>query len=204
MCFFYRQSKEATKLVNRFNARFKREMEEMFRTGDFSGFTHPRAAVITDDEPEQIQLFDWGLIPFWSKDKDIQKYTLNARIETIKEKPSFRNSANKRCLIPAEGFYEWQWLDAKGKQKQKYFISKKDEEMFAFGGLHSTWTDQQTGEIVNTFTILTQEANPLMAEIHNSKKRMPLILQREIEFDWLSGKIDIEKVPDVDLDAKKI
>ena len=112
--------------------------------------------------------------------------TLNARIETIEDKPSFKNSINKRCLVIADGFYEWQWHDTKGKNKTKYEIGIKDHELFAFAGLYSQWINQHTGEIRDTYTIVTTEANPLMAEIHNIKKRMPIILKPEDETKWLN------------------
>ena len=134
-----------------------------------------------------IQPFTWGLIPFWSKDNTIQQYTLNAKIETLAEKPSFKHSINKRCLVIADGFYEWQWLDPKGKNKQKYIITLPDNGLFAFGGIWSEWVNKATGEIINTYSIVTTQANELMCEIHNSKKRMPVILTPEFEQAWLGG-----------------
>lgn len=206
MCFYYRQSIEAKRLINRFNAQIKRDLEELYRTGDLEGFKFPKAPVVPNIKPRQLELFDWGLIPHWSRDNDIRKYTLNARIETINEKPSFRNSVQNRCLILADGFYEWQWLDPKGYKKQKYLITKKDADdgLFAMGGLWSRWKNPQTGEVVESYTILTQPANQLMEEIHNSKKRMPVILNRDIENDWLYGKIKIDEIPDVDLNAEQV
>lgn len=110
---------------------------------------------------------------------------LNAKIETLVEKPAFKNVLNQRCLILANGFYEWQWLDAKGKNKIKFEIGIGNDELFAFAGLYSQWIDPDTSEIVPTFTIVTTEANTLMAEIHNIKKRMPVILRPEDEQHWL-------------------
>jgi putative SOS response-associated peptidase YedK len=75
------------------------------------------------------------LIPAWAKDKTIQQYTLNAKIETLNEKPSFKNNIKNRCLVIADGYYEWQWLDPKGKNKQKYLITLTSEEPFAFAGI---------------------------------------------------------------------
>lgn len=130
----------------------------------------------------------WGLIPFWAKDNSIRKNTLNARFETLREKASFRSSLNNRCLVLSDGFYEWQWLDEKGKKKQKYLITRPNEEAFAFAGLYNDWIDKSTGEIVKTYTIITTKANELMANIHNTKKRMPFILSPEIEEAWLMGE----------------
>jgi putative SOS response-associated peptidase YedK len=132
--------------------------------------------------------------------------TLNARVETVDDKPSFRDVVSQRCLVIANGFYEWQWLDSKGKNKVKYEIGIDNEELFAFAGLYSHWTDTQTGEIKNTYTILTTEANPLMAEIHNHKKRMPIILHPEDEHRWLE-QVPVQEFAfpyTVDLMARKI
>lgn len=173
MCFHSQQTKSATQLEHRFKAKFIEK--DKYIPGIYNGLQHPDTPVITNLEPQSIQLFQWGLIPFWAKDKSIQKNTLNARLETLHEKPSFRKSMQNRCLILADGFFEWQWLDTKGKQKQKYLITLPDESLFAFAGLYNTWVDKETGEIVKTYTIITTAANELMSRIHNTKKRMPVI-----------------------------
>ena len=103
-------------------------------------------------------------------------------------KASFRSSLNNRCLVLSDGFYEWQWLDDKGKQKLKFLITRPNEEAFAFAGLWNDWVDKSTGEIIKTYTIITTAANELMAKIHNNKKRMPFILSNEIEEAWLQGE----------------
>lgn len=187
MCFYTKQSKSAKELKQRFNARFDDELR--YEPQDYiNGFAHPYMPVITNKDTSVIQLFNWGLLPSWAKDRTIQNNTLNARMETIQEKPSFRSYVSKRCLVLANGFYEWQWLDEKGKNKQKYELSVGDDELFSFGGLWNEWVDKETGEVIPTFTILTTEANEQMARIHNSKKRMPLILTAETEMEWLNGK----------------
>lgn len=185
MCFHSKQSKSAQELKHRFKANFKDE--NLFIPTIYNGFQFPKTPIITNKQPEEIQLFNWGLIPFWAKDDTIKKNTLNAKIETIHEKPSFRNVLNNRCLVLADGFYEWQWLDDKGKKKQKYEITLPDNEPFAFGGLWSEWLDKSTGELVYTYTILTTEANELMSKIHNTKKRMPVIVSADNEKFWLKG-----------------
>lgn len=156
-----------------------------------NGFAHPQIPVIIDETPDLLSTASWGLIPFWAKDRTIQKQTLNAKIETIKEKPSFKNNFNKRCLVLVNGFYEWKWLDEKGKQKNKHFLTVKDQQIFSLGGIYSNWTDKATGEEITTVSIVTTQANELMAEIHNSKHRMPIVLHHNVEKQWLSGK-DIE------------
>jgi putative SOS response-associated peptidase YedK len=108
-------------------------------------------------------------------------------------------------LVLANGFYEWQWLDVKGKNKVKYQIGIADEALFAFAGLYSYWKNERTSEIVRTFTIVTTEANTLMAKIHTIKKRMPIILQPEDEQNWLQmGNVEKFAFPyQVDLVAQK-
>ena len=187
MCFFYKLSKTAQELENRFNAKF--ESQSQFASSNYNGFQFPKTPVITNTYSNKIQLFYWGLIPHWAKDNSIRKNTLNARIETINEKPSFRTSVNNRCLVLSDGFYEWQWLDEKGKNKQKYLITLPNNEAFAFAGLWSEWADRATGEIYKTYTIITTEANELMSKIHNSKKRMPVILEKDNEANWLNKQV---------------
>lgn len=185
MCFNFKNLLSAQNLESHFEVKFANADE--FEPSVYNGFEFPKTPVIANNHPGIIQMFSWGLIPFWAKDNTIRKNTLNARIETIQEKPSFRNVVKNRCLILADGFFEWQWLDNKGKAKQKYEISLPDHEPFAFGGLWSEWVDQSTGEVVNSYTILTSEANELMSQIHNTKKRMPVIVSLVKEEAWLLG-----------------
>lgn len=204
MCFHSKQSKSATEVQNRFKAVIDNPIE--FKAQNhINGFDFPKTPVILDEKPDIITHLNWGLIPSWSKDEEIRKYTLNAKIETLEEKPSFKNSINKRCLVIANGFYEWQWLDTKGKNKVKYEIGVENEELFTFAGLYSEWVNNITGEIRKTYSIVTTEANPLMAEIHNIKKRMPVILKPEDEQKWLEhSSVDNFKFPyEVKLVAKK-
>ncbi|MFK7059726.1 SOS response-associated peptidase [Flavobacterium oreochromis] len=187
MCFHSKQTKKATEVENRFKAEIK-DIQNFKPSANINGFNFPNTPVIIDENPNQIIHYNWGLIPSWSKDDEIRKMTLNAKIETAEQKPSFRDSINKRCLVIANGFYEWQWLDSKGKYKNKFEIGIGNDELFAFAGIYSQWLDNTTGEIKNTYTILTTEANPLMTEIHNTKKRMPVILKREDESNWLNNQ----------------
>ncbi len=188
MCFFMQQSKKAQDLEHRFKATFKNNSN--YKPGIYNGFQFPLTPVITNQQTTVIECIQWGLIPHWAKDASIQKYTLNARVETIHEKPSFKNITQQRCLIIADAFFEWQWLDPHGKKKQKYKLSLPQNELFCFAGLYSTWMNPTNSEQKNTYTILTTVANNLMATIHNSKKRMPIILAHESEQNWLhSGEL---------------
>ncbi|GAB2771746.1 SOS response-associated peptidase [Salinimicrobium soli] len=173
---------------------------------EINGFDFSGTPVITDASTSEILFYNWGLIPFWAKNEQIKKHTLNAKIETLAEKPTFRNVISNRCLVIANGFYEWQWQDAKGRQKQKYLITSTEEEIFAFAGLYSRWKHPDSGEEINSYSIVTTEANELMSEIHNIKKRMPVVLHHSDQALWLSGK-DVTNFAfpyEVSLKAEKI
>ena len=184
MCFHIIQSKLSKQIERRFKAKF-RGQNGYQPSLHLNGFEFPKVPVITAEKPEIIENFNWGLVPEWAKNKDIRSMTLNAKIETLTEKPAFKNVLNQRCLVLANGFYEWQWLDAKGKNKVKFEIGIGNGELVAFAGLYSQWMNPDTREITPTFTIVTTQANTLMAEIHNIKKRMPVILRPEDEHNWL-------------------
>jgi len=186
MCFSTQQSADAKKLIKRFNAAIKEKDSDLV-TGLFNGFEHPKTPIITAQEPDIIQCYEWGLIPSWAKDSSIQNSTLNARIETIREKPSFSGILHQKCLVLVDGFYEWQWLDAKGKEKQKYLITLENKVPFVLAGLWTEWKSPN-GELLKTFTIITTEAKGIMREIHNSKLRMPVILTEGNERSWLMGQ----------------
>ncbi len=189
MCFYSSQNQEAEKLKKRFNAEFP-QSENFHPKAVFNGFEHPQMAILKNDDLSKIVLAKWGLIPYWAKDTSIQKSTLNARIETLFEKAAFKHHTSQRCIVPLDGFYEWKWLDEKGKAKQKYLIKDAENEIFSVAGLWNNWVNASTGEVIPTFTLITTQANELMSEIHNTKKRMPLILSPQLEQIWLEeGKI---------------
>ncbi len=126
----------------------------------------------------------WGLIPSWSKDKKIAYKTINARFETIAEKPSFRSAyKHRRCLIPASAYYEWTKL---ADRKQPFRIGRNDNEPFAMAGLFENWTDTETGESIKSCTIITRPAYEELAYIHS---RMPVILPEETYDLWLQCKL---------------
>lgn len=195
MCFFYKPPMEIEAMEQRFKARISSKTPIDYTNPSFdiyNGFAHPQLPVITAQSPDKIQFYEWGLLPGWAKEKKFQANTLNARFENLHEKPSFKNILNNRCIIPAEAFVEWQWVDSKGKEKIKYLLQIDKNPIFAFAGLWSEWREPATGELIPTFTIITTEANELMARIHNTKKRMPIILRPESEQDWLKhGAINI-------------
>lgn len=130
----------------------------------------------------ELALLRWGLIPYWAKDAKIGFSTINAKAETITTSATFREAIKyRRCLIPADGFYEWAKIDA--KTKQPYAIALKDGSPFAFAGLWEHWKDKVTGQPLETYTIITTETNELTATIHN---RMPVILALKDYERWLT------------------
>lgn len=152
--------------------------------------TQPVAAIRLNENGERdFTFFHWGLIPSWSKDIQIGSRMINARSETVTEKPSFRNAfKRRRCLIPADGFYEWQ-KQADGKQPMFIRPSEGAERPFALAGLWEFWSEPDGGTI-QSCTILTTAPNELMAAIHN---RMPVIVEPE-DFDlWLNPEPDPEQ-----------
>lgn len=136
------------------------------------------------DQPEATS-FHWGLIPSWAKDPSVGYKMINARSETVAEKPSFRSAyQSRRCLIPANGFYEWK---RQGKQKQAYYFNRTDNQIFFFAGIWERWAETDEGRVVESCTIITTGANDLLAPIHH---RMPVIINREQYSEWLSGSLD--------------
>lgn len=168
-----------------------------------SGFSHPELLIYTDRSPDFPEVATWGLVPHWVQNEaDMKKQwnnTLNARGETIFEKPSFRSSAkSNRCIVYVDGFYEHHHFNGK---TYPFFIYRKDNKPMALAGLWSEWSNPEKGGILNTFSIVTTSGNNMMAKIHNNPKlkgpRMPVILPTELEDKWLDPIND-------DLDIKKI
>jgi putative SOS response-associated peptidase YedK len=141
--------------------------------------------VYTPETERILSQLKWGLVPSWSKDAPTSKGLINARAETITEKPSFREAfRSRRCIIPASGFYEWQKKGTGAKQPFYFYLKEKD--VFGFAGLWEEWLDKQTGELLETCTIITTEANEVLKPIHD---RMPVILKSEGYDEWLDAKV---------------
>lgn len=139
-------------------------------------------AVITNEASAELTFYQWGLLPSWSKDRTIASKLINARSETAQDKPSFRSAfKRRRCIIPADGFFEWQQRDG---GKVPLFIHFEGRPVFALAGLWEIWRSPE-GDEIRTCTILTTEANDFMKPIHN---RMPVILDRADYDLWLSPK----------------
>lgn len=192
MCFHNSMSAKAIKLAARYGRKsdiveiYQDILDEQYHV---NAFNYPKCPIIT--ESDEIQVFNWGLIPFWTKDEknaeEIKRMTLNARADTIFEKPSFREPImKKRCIIPSTGYFEWRH---EGKKKIPYFIFLKDEPIFSMAGIYDSWLDKKTGEVKQTFSIITTDTNPLTDYIHNTKHRMPAILSKEEENRWLDSSL---------------
>lgn len=136
---------------------------------------------------KSLVMMKWGLVPFWAKEASIGNRMINARLETLAEKPSFRRSlSQRRCLVPADGYYEWQKLE-RGKKAMR--IVAEHQELFAFAGLWDEWKDPE-GTVLQSFTIITTSPVAAIASIHD---RMPLILQADQEDYWLGGWTDADQ-----------
>ena len=179
MCGRASLSKNEKELEKRFEATFYSEDLQQLPFPNYNiapSHLHP---IITNEHTDHFQICKWGLIPFWAKTAAIGNKMINARIETILEKPAFKNAAQKRrCLVPFDGFYEWKKV---GSNKIPYRIHLKDDGLFAVAGLWERWNDA-TGKTIYSFTVITQPPNELLSNIHD---RMPAILLPEHEKDWL-------------------
>lgn len=185
-----------------------------------SGFNHPELLIYTDRSPDFPEVATWGLVPHWVQDNEQRKKqwnnTLNARGETIFEKPSFRDSAkNNRCLIYIDGFYEHHHYNG---NTYPFFIAHKNNEPLILAGLWNEWHNPENGGRINTFSIVTTAGNALMTKIHNNPKlegaRMPLLLPEVLAEKWLeplnndleTAKIQelIQAYPEEDLQAHTV
>lgn len=147
----------------------------------------PIVRSLQDNDQRTVALLHWGLIPSWAKDAKIGYRTINARAETLAEKPSFRGAYKKRrCLVIANGFYEWRSPKSGESTKQPFHIHAKTEQPLAFAGLWEHWKNPEDGQEVNSCCIITTVANQSMADIH---QRMPVILEQENFHRWLDPKI---------------
>lgn len=177
MCGRYTLHHDASQLALRFAVQETRaDVPERYNIAP----TQP-VAVVTVNSPRTLQMMRWGLIPSWAKDPAIGNKLINARAETLAEKPSYKTALiRRRCLIPADGFYEWK---PAGNGKQPMYIHRRDDALFAFAGLWEEWRSPE-GDTVRSCTIITTTPNDLMASIHN---RMPAILRPEEEAAWLDN-----------------
>lgn len=197
MCFHNSMSKKARQLAERYGRRLNalevadETLQEQYHV---SAFTNPEYPIVT--QAPEIQVYQWGLIPFWTKTEEdaarIRTKTYNARAESIFEKPSFCASVRtRRCIVPSTGWFDWR--HEKGR-KIPYFIYVKDESIFSMAGIYAHWRNPSTGYSVSTFSIITTQANELMSFIHNTNFRMPVLLYKEEEEKWLYPELKDEEI----------
>lgn len=181
MCGRYTLTVDPAELMDRFEL----TESDFAATPRYNVAPSQDVAVVYNESPHKLSAARWGLVPFWSKDPSIGSRMINARAETLGEKPAFRNLLKKRrCLVLADSFYEWRKNEDGSKTPVRLMM--KSGEPFAFAGLWDSWKDPE-GHTLHTCTIITTEPNTLAAEVHN---RMPVILSRQAEKVWLSAGPD--------------
>ncbi|MEP2668905.1 MAG: SOS response-associated peptidase [Cyclobacteriaceae bacterium] len=212
MCYHKALQADLKTISEYYSASYTKAVAEQFEIRFYeSGFSHRQTPIITSREKSIVGLSTWGLIPTWVKDlskaKAIQSKTLNCISEEMYDKPSYRYSAKNgmRCLIPCTAFYEWRWFEG-GKTKIPYLIKLKESNLFSLGGLFTEWKNPENNESIHSYTVLTTKANSVMEVIHNSKKRMPVIIPREYESDWLNDTLTRQDVESLckSVDSDKI
>jgi len=182
MCGRFSLIASADQLRDRFGVQIREPLKSRYNIAPTQ--TIP---IITNTNPEEITLARWGGLPQWAKDEHSSYSMINAKAETIEEKPTYREPfKHKRCLIPADGFYEWKKA---GTKKVPFRFTRKDGNLFAFAGLYDEW--EHEGKHVLSCTIITTRANELVSKVHD---RMPVILEEKYEKAWLeNSKLGILK-----------
>ncbi len=175
MCGRFTQTKSKQDIKKRFNVKKVPDgIGELYNIAPDQSIP-----AILNESPDEVSLVKWGLLPSWSKEEKSKYSMINARAETLLEKPSYKRLIQKRrCLIPADSFFEWKKIDGK---KSPHRIMLKDGELFAFAGLWDLW--EREGKVIKSCTIITTTPNSLCKPIHD---RMPVILPQNREKDWLS------------------
>lgn len=178
MCGRFAQRSDPKRLAREFKVAEAPSVEARYNIAP----TQDILAVRESEDGREITFLKWGLIPSWAKDTSIGARLINARSETVTEKPSFRQAfKQRRCIIPADGFYEWQKADGR---KQSFFFRMRDENPFGFAGLWDRWQGR-AGETIESCAILTTEANDVLRPVHD---RMPVILHPDEYSLWLGGE----------------
>jgi len=183
MCGRYTLTADTDKIVKRFKVKnYQEEHKPRYNIAP----TQRNPVVLLNEKKERLMTdMRWGLIPYWAKDEKIGYKMINARVETVAEKSSFKKAfITRRCLVPADGYYEWHKTSKPGK-RPPFRIVLKSRELFAFAGLWDAWKDPE-GEIVHSYTIITTEADELVGKIH---PRMPIILRPENEDIWIDPNL---------------
>jgi putative SOS response-associated peptidase YedK len=189
MCFYYSITRKSINKLVKGKILKENQLSLFDEHYIVNGFDHPYMPVITDQKPGEIQHFQWGFMPAEVNDiaqttAFLNKYnTLNAKAEEVTNSKLYADAfENRRCMVLCSGFFEWKQVK---KEKIPHYITLKDDEMFVFAGIWNLTSDRK-GQTVNSYAILTIDANEFMAEIHNTKKRMPLILSPQDALAWLN------------------
>ena len=195
MCFTVNVNLIREELENRYGATLI-DPDKYRPSYYYHAFGLPEIPAICSPQPDKLRLLRWGLIPSWTRsidDANVIRYkTFNARAESIDSKPSFSSSVrSKRCIIPVRGFFEWQHA---GKTKIPWYIYHHDNDILSIAGIFDEWTETGTGDKYSTFSIVTTDANDMMAEIHNSARRMPVILDKASETVWTEQSSSLNDV----------
>ena len=166
----------------------------------YHAFSLPEIPVLYYNSGMKLTSMRWGLIPSWTADSEaaeaIRVKTFNARSESIDEKPSFSDSfASRRCIVPVAGFYEWQHMSA--REKIPWFIYHNEASILSLAGIWDSWTDGESGLVTRSFSIVTTEANTLMAKIHNHGRRMPLWIGDDNIDRWLNPALTGPAISDL-------
>lgn len=197
MCYRVKQSDVVDKYSKYYKAPPIEEVKDGLPYYYANGFSHPSLVVITKKEQQRnLELMTWGLMANWKKPFEemlkLSNNTLNAKSETIYDLVSFKGSiVNKRCILPVEGFYEYKEVN---KDKLPYFIHPKSNPYFNLACIYSFYQNPESKEWIKSFSIVTGAANELMASIHNTKKRMPLIIDNENLDNWLDPTISRNEI----------
>jgi putative SOS response-associated peptidase YedK len=198
MCFSVNVNLVKEELENRYGATFL-DPDKYHPSYYYHAFGLPGIPVICSGNPDKIRIMTWGLIPSWVKAREsaeeIRYKTFNARAESVDSKPSFSGSFSaRRCIIPVRGFFEWQHTSS---GKIPWYIYRADDDIMSLAGIWAEWADNSTGELLDTFSVITTDANELMAKAHNSKKRMPAVIEKKSESTWLdldAGKEELKEL----------
>lgn len=186
MCGRYALSASAQDIFLQFDVQGK---PEVFLPSDWNISPTKNVFIIKADDhyglKRELATASWGLIPSWSKDASHQASTINARAESVAEKPSFRAAfKSRRCLVPANGYFEWATEVGNFKHKQPFYISNQDGSLLSMAGLYEDWANPQTGEVLTTFSIITRESVGEISKVHH---RMPVLLPNDLWAKWLSA-----------------
>jgi putative SOS response-associated peptidase YedK len=192
MCFYVAMSVQALTLEHRFGAKVPQQVQDRTPEPFINGFSHPEMLTWTN---AGFKLMRWGLIPAWVRTREqalqIRSKTLNAKCETIQTRASYKDAIHqRRCIIPVSAFFEWHHQK---EQKVPFRIEPSQGELLLLAGIYETWTSPSSQTPVNTFSILTCPANQMMARVHNTKQRMPVILDALTEPLWLQANTKLQQ-----------